>query len=74
MKQGEVVGPLRQPNGFYLLRAEEVGYRPLDEVRDEIFSTLRQQHYTQWLDKANRETKVRFPNGKFLETAPAGSR
>jgi peptidyl-prolyl cis-trans isomerase C len=74
MKQGEVAGPLKQPNGYYLLRAEEVGYRPLAEVRDEIFGQLRQQHYTQWLDKTNRETKVQFPNPKFLEAAPAGSR
>ena len=34
LKKGEVSEPLKQPNGFYLLRAEEVTVRPLSEVRD----------------------------------------
>jgi len=32
LKQGEVSEPVRQPNGFYLLRADEVRYRPLSQV------------------------------------------
>lgn len=63
LKQGEVTEPVRQPNGFYLLRADEVRYRPLSQVRDEIFTQLKQQHYGQWLDQTNKDTKV--------ETAPA---
>jgi hypothetical protein len=31
MKKGDVSEPLKQPNGFYLLRAEEVTVRPLSE-------------------------------------------
>ena len=40
LKQGEVSEPVRQPNGFYLLRADEVRYRPLSQVRNEIFTQL----------------------------------
>lgn len=58
LKQGEVSEPLRQPNGYYLLRAEEVTFSPLSQVRDAIFNDLKQQHYAQWFEKLNRETKV----------------
>ena len=71
LKQGEVTEPVRQPNGFYLLRAEEVRYRPLSQVRDEVFTQLKQQHYAQWLDQTNRDTKVEFTNPAFLGDAAA---
>ena len=58
LKQGEVSEPLRQPNGYYLLRAEEVTFTPLSQVRDAIFNDLKQQRYAQWFEKLNRETKV----------------
>ena len=58
LKQGEVSEPLRQPNGYYLLRAEEVTFSPLSQVRDGIFNDLKQQRYAQWFEKLNRETKV----------------
>jgi len=73
LKQGEVSEPLRQPNGYYLLRAEEVTYRPLAQVRDEIFEALRQERYNQWLAKVNRETKVEITPA-FMSAAPAGGK
>jgi peptidyl-prolyl cis-trans isomerase C len=71
LKQGEVTEPVRQPNGFYLLRADEVRYRPLSQVRDEIFTQLKQQHYSQWLDQTNKDTKVEITSPAFLGDAPA---
>jgi peptidyl-prolyl cis-trans isomerase C len=71
LKQGEVTELVRQPNGFYLLRADEVRYRPLSQVRDEIFTLLKQQHYGQWLEQTNRDTKVEFTNPAFLGDAAA---
>ena len=71
LKQGEVSEPVRQPNGFYLLRADEVRYRPLSQVRDEIFTVLKQQHYSQWLDRTNKDTKVEFTSPAFLGDTPA---
>jgi peptidyl-prolyl cis-trans isomerase C len=71
LKQGEVTGPVRQPNGFYLLRAEEVTYQPLSEVRGEIFTQLKQQHYAKWFADENTNTKVEFPNPAFVGDATA---
>jgi len=55
-----VTEPVRQPNGFYLLRAEEVAIPPPLQVRDEIFTELRQGHYSQWLEQTNKDAKVEF--------------
>ncbi len=73
LKQGEVSEPLRQPNGYYLLRADEITYRPLSQVRDEIFETLKHQHLDEWMAQTNRETKVEITNPAFLGAGkPAG--
>ncbi len=74
MKQGDISEPVRQPNGYYLLRAQEVTYRPLSEVRGEIFTQLKQEHYAEWLSNENKATKVEFPNPAFLnEATPAAA-
>jgi hypothetical protein len=66
LKQGEVSEPLKQPNGFYLLRAEEVNVRPLSEVRDDIYNDLKNDRSTQWLDQVNRDSKLQFVSPEFV--------
>ena len=71
LKKGDVTEPLKQPNGFYLLRAEEVTVRPLSEVRDEIYTDLRNVKSDQWLRGMDREAKVQIVNPAFLTATPA---
>ncbi len=71
LKQGEVSEPVRQPNGFYLLRAEQVVVSPLAQVRDAIFQQLRQDRGMLWMRQMNTATKVEFPNPAFLGKPPA---
>ncbi|HTS27924.1 MAG TPA: peptidylprolyl isomerase [Bryobacteraceae bacterium] len=70
LKKGEVSEPVRQQSGYYLLMADDITYRPLSQVRDEIFSELKQQHYAEWLDKTNRDNKVTFTSPEFLGLTP----
>ena len=70
LKKGEVSEPLRQPNGFYLLRAEEVTVRPLAEVRDEIYAELKNVRADQWLRSMDKEVKVQILNPAFGTVTP----
>jgi len=71
LKPGEVSEPVRQPGGFYLLRADEISYKPLQEAHNEIWTELRQQMYGKWMGDFNENTKVTFPVPAFVGTAPA---
>jgi peptidyl-prolyl cis-trans isomerase C len=71
MKKGDVSEPLKQPNGFYLLRADEVTVRPLSEVRDEIYSELKSARSDEWLRGMDRDTKVQIVNPAFITGTPA---
>uniref|UniRef100_Q02AM9 PpiC-type peptidyl-prolyl cis-trans isomerase n=1 Tax=Solibacter usitatus (strain Ellin6076) TaxID=234267 RepID=Q02AM9_SOLUE len=66
LKKGDVSEPLKQPNGFYLLRAEEVTVSPLSEVRDDIYNQLKNDRATQWLDQVNRDSKVQIMSQEFV--------
>ena len=76
LKQGEVSEPLKQPKGFYLLRAEEVTVRPLSEVRDQIHNDLQVARADEWMRKMDEEAKVQLVNPAFgshppMPTTPA---
>jgi len=74
LKPGETTEPLRQAGGYYLLRAEEVSYRPLSQVRDEIFEELKRERYAKWFEQMDRETKVEITNPVFLGNGPAAGK
>jgi peptidyl-prolyl cis-trans isomerase C len=71
LKKGEVSEPLKQPNGFYLLRAEEVTVRPLSEVRDEIYNELKNARSNEWLRGMDEGAKVQIVNPAFVSGMPA---
>jgi hypothetical protein len=66
LKQGEVSEPVEQPNGFYLLRAEEITYRSAADVRGEIIENIKQEHFRQWMQQMHDSVKVQFPSAEFL--------
>jgi hypothetical protein len=71
LKKGDVTEPLKQPNGFYLLRAEEVAVRQLSEVRDDIYAELKNARSDAWLRGVDRDSKVQIVNPAFIGGKPA---
>lgn len=65
LQMGEITDPVRQPHGFYVFKAEIVTFKDLSEVRDQIFSLLKQQHAAEWVKRTDAEIKVTFPNPEF---------
>ena len=70
LKTGEVGGPVRQPNGFYLFRAEEVTSRTYQQVQIEVLEQARQARYQQWLGQVNSSIDVKIENEQFF--TPSG--
>jgi peptidyl-prolyl cis-trans isomerase C len=66
LKQREVSEPVEQPNGFYLLRAEEITYRAPADVRGEIIENIKQERFRQWMQQMHDSVKVQFPSAEFL--------
>jgi peptidyl-prolyl cis-trans isomerase C len=56
LKQGEISDPLKQPNGFYIVRVEEKSVQALNSVREPIIQELRKTH----LDEFMKELSSRY--------------
>jgi parvulin-like peptidyl-prolyl isomerase len=74
LKEGDITDPVRQENGYYLLKAEVVTVRPLSQVSDQIFSELKTQHFKEWMDKLHNETKVQYTNPAFQPKGQTGGK
>jgi parvulin-like peptidyl-prolyl isomerase len=72
LKQGEISAPIKQPNGFYLIRAEEVAQEPFNDVILQIIEAVRQAKYQDWLKgmQAKYNVKIEDP-AYFAPRAPA---
>ena len=66
LKPGEVSQAIRQPNGFYLFRAEEVSTRAFQQVRDEIFNEVKQLQFKQWMDQTEKALNVKYVSDAFF--------
>lgn len=51
LDKGGISDPIRQPTGFYIVRVEDKGVPPLEQVRLEVNAAIRQQHVNQMLQE-----------------------
>lgn len=49
LNAGQITDPIRQPNGYYIIKVDERNVQPLNEVRENIVQELRQTHRDAWL-------------------------
>jgi parvulin-like peptidyl-prolyl isomerase len=68
-KPGEVVGPIKMANGFYLFKVDLIDVRKYEEVKDQIYEELRQQRFQDWFNqqRASLKVTVEDPDG-FRQT------
>lgn len=70
LKPGEISDPVRQPNGFYIFRLEEVKTQSYEEVKEAIFKELKEAGFKQWFDEQQKKVDVKFQNEAYF--APQG--
>ncbi len=66
LKAGEVSQPVRQPNGFYLIRVDEMNMQPFDEVSMQIFQEVKQQRFNEWVSAIQNQYKVKVENPAYF--------
>ncbi len=61
-KIGEITGPVRQPNGFYILRVDEVTPAPLEQVQSAIANDLKNAQMVAWLNGLQKKLDIKMEN------------
>lgn len=72
LKTGEISDPIRQPSGFWIFRAEESSTKPYDEVRDSIFTELKQARMREWLEATTKSLDIQFQDEAFFAGTGGG--
>jgi parvulin-like peptidyl-prolyl isomerase len=77
LKPGEVSAPIRQPTAYYIIRLEDKGLQPLNEVREPIVQILRNDHMNQWMKDLGTEYQAVIKDPDLLKAVgelakPAG--
>ena len=64
-KPGQVVGPIKMPNGYYLFKVDSIDVKKYEEVKDQIYEELRQQRFQEWFgqQRASFKVTVEDPDG-----------
>ncbi len=71
LKQGEVSEPVKQANGFYLIRADSVVIQPYNEVRPQIIEELKQARFNEWMRGIQERFAIKVENpGYFTPKRP----
>jgi peptidyl-prolyl cis-trans isomerase C len=66
LKQGEVSAPVKQPNGFYLIRAEEITMQPYDDVLLQVIQDLKKDRFQEWLKGMQSQYAVKVENPAYF--------
>lgn len=68
---GDIVGPLKQGNSFYLIRLEKLSTQTVDEAQGMIVQELRQNHANEWFQEVLKRFTPDVKNVEFFtQTAP----
>lgn len=57
-KAGDLVGPIKMPNGYYLFKVDSIQARKYEEVKDQIYEELRQERFQNWFNQQRAAFKV----------------
>lgn len=70
-KAGDLIGPIRLGNGYYIFRVDESILQPYDSVKDEIFTELKDKRFYSWIEKVRSAVDVKLEQGKNVDSGGA---
>jgi parvulin-like peptidyl-prolyl isomerase len=73
LKPGEFSRPVRQPNGFYIFRAEQVTVEPLEKVRQQVIDGLMNGRVDNWVQTLRKSIDVKIENEALFTGQPAAA-
>ena len=66
LKPGELSEPIKQPNGFYLFRVDELTTLPFADVSSQLVQDLRQEHFTEVMKDLQTQYTVKVDNPAYF--------
>lgn len=71
-KKGDIVGPVKLPNGYYVMQVVEGGKKAYEDVKDQIYDEIRQERFQAWFDGEKKATRIKVIDAKTFQAVVAG--
>jgi len=59
-KPGEITDPVRQPNGFYVFRVDEIAPQSFEQVQNNIITELKNAQFVSWLNGMQKSLNIQM--------------
>jgi hypothetical protein len=69
LSNGDVSGPIRSGNFFYIVKIKEKAVQPISNVREAIVQELKQKHFTDWVGDIEKRMKPVIERPDFFTTS-----
>lgn len=69
LKDRQISEPVRQANGYYIFKMEQLSTTPYEKVRDEIYIQLRQDLLNKYLEQVRKTVTVKVETPAYFEPA-----
>ena len=69
LKVGAVSEPVKQPNGFYLLKVDEFSKQSYEDVASQVIDQMKQEKFAAWIGEIDKRFKVKVENSDFFPRA-----
>lgn len=66
MKQGDVSDPLKQQNGYVVVRAGSIAVAPYESVKDDIFKEMKDVEVRKLVDETRKKATVKIENNAYF--------
>lgn len=66
MKQGDISDPLKQENGYAVVRAESIALAPYESVKDDIFKEMKDAEVRNLIDETRKKATVKIENNAYF--------
>jgi peptidyl-prolyl cis-trans isomerase C len=67
LKKDEISDPIRQPNGYYIFKLMDTLPATLDEMRDQLFTDLKNERMRQWMDANVKAVEIKVERPEFFQ-------
>ncbi|HLG99687.1 MAG TPA: peptidylprolyl isomerase [Bryobacteraceae bacterium] len=70
LKPGELSQPIRLPNGFYLIRLEQMISPPFDEISTQLLQDMKQERFQDWMKSLQSQYTIKVVDPAYFAPKP----
>jgi len=66
LKAGGVSDPIKQGQGFFVIKVDELGMQKLAEVHDQLLAAMKQERFQEWMAGVQKQFEVTIVNEAYF--------